>query len=70
MVLDEHRRSFWAGTVGVVLPTLVVAFAASGQLGTDTATTFLLVVTCVAILVGGFLLRDNILRVGIYGCPV
>ena len=72
LVRGEHRRSFWAGTVGVglVLPTLVVAFAASGQLGTDTATMFLLVVTCVAIQVGGFLLRDNILRVGIYGYPV
>ena len=72
LVRGEHRWSFWAGTVGIglVLPTLVVAFAVSGQLGTDTAATFLLVVTCVAIQVGGFLLRDNVLRVGIYGYPI
>lgn len=72
LVRGEHRWSFWAGTVviGLVLPTLVVAFAAGGQLGTDTATTFLLVVACAAIQVGGFLLRDNILQVGIYGYPV
>ena len=72
LVRGEHRWSFWAGTVGIglALPTLVVAFAASGQLGADTATMFLLVVTCVAIQVGGFLLRDNMLRVGIYGYPV
>jgi len=39
-------------------------------LGTDAAATSLLVVSCAAIQVGGFLLRDNILRVGIYGYPV
>ena len=72
LVRGEHRWSFWGGTVGIglALPTLVVAFAVSGQLGADTATMFLLVVTCLAIQVGGFLLRDNMLRVGIYGYPV
>lgn len=72
LVRGEHRWSFWAGTVGVglVLPTLVVAFAVGGRLGTDAAAMFLLVVTCLAIQVGGFLLRDNILRVGIYGYPI
>ena len=72
LVRGEHSLSFWVGTVGIglALPAVVVAFAAGGQLGTDAAATSLLVVSCAAIQVGGFLLRDNILRVGIYGYPV
>ena len=72
LVRGEHRWSFWIGTVGIglALPTLVVAVAVSGQLGTGTAAMFMLVVACLAIQLGGFLLRDNILRVGIYGYPV
>lgn len=72
LVRGELCWSFWAGIVGIglVLPMLVVVLEVSGQLGTDTATAFLLAVTCVAIQVGGFLLRDNILRVGIYGYPI
>jgi formate-dependent nitrite reductase membrane component NrfD len=72
LVRGEHRWSFWAGTVGVglVLPTFVAALTVSGQLGTGTSTPFLLAVTCMAIHVGGFLLRENVLRVGIYGYPI
>ena len=72
LVQGKHRLSFWAGTVGIglALPTVIVAFAISGQLGTDMAATSLLVASCVAIQVGGFMLRDNILQVGIYGYPV
>lgn len=72
LVRGKHRLSFWAGTVGIglVLPTVITAFAASGLLGTDTATISLLVLSSVAIQVGGFFLRDNILQVGIYGYPV
>jgi formate-dependent nitrite reductase membrane component NrfD len=68
----EHRGSFLGGTVGIglVFPALVVALAVSGQLGTGTAAMSVLAVAYAAIQVGGFLLRDNILRVGIFGYPV
>jgi protein NrfD len=72
LVRGEHRWSFWGGTVGIglALPTVVVALALGGQLGTDTSAALLLAVACVAIHVGGFLLRENVLRVGIYGYPI
>ncbi|MFQ5851879.1 MAG: NrfD/PsrC family molybdoenzyme membrane anchor subunit, partial [Candidatus Binatia bacterium] len=72
LVRGRHRWSFWGGTVGIglVVPTIIVALVASGLLGADTTSALVLVIACVAILVGGYLLRDNILRVGVYGCPV
>ncbi len=67
-----YRWSFWGGTVGIglVVPTIIVASAAGGQLGAESAATSVLVVACVAILLGGYLLRDNVLRAGVYGYPV
>ncbi len=72
LVRGEHRWSFWIGTVGIglALPAIVAAVAVSGRLGTGTPAMFMLVAACLAIQLGGFLLRDNILRVGIYGYPV
>ncbi|MFQ5683953.1 MAG: NrfD/PsrC family molybdoenzyme membrane anchor subunit [Candidatus Binatia bacterium] len=64
--------SFWGGTVaiGLVVPTIIVASAAAGQLGAEPAATSVLVMACGAILLGGYLLRDNVLRAGVYGYPV
>lgn len=72
LVRGEHRWGFWIGIVGIglVLPTAVTAVAVSGQLGTDASAMFLLALALVAVQVGGFLLRDHVLRVGIYGYPV
>jgi formate-dependent nitrite reductase membrane component NrfD len=72
LLRGPYRWSFWGGTVGIglVVPTIIVAPAAGGQLGTESAAATVLVVACVAILVGGFLLRDNVLRAGVYGYPV
>jgi formate-dependent nitrite reductase membrane component NrfD len=72
LLRGPHRWSFWGGTVGIglVVPTIIVAPAAGGQLGTESAAATVLVVACVAILLGGFLLRDNVLRAGVYGYPV
>ena len=72
LLCERHRWSFWGGTVGIglIVPAIIVSLAAGGRLGTDVPSALLLVAACAAILVGGFLLRDNILRVGIYGYPV
>lgn len=72
LVRGQLRWSFFGGTVGIglVLPTIIMASAAGGRLGTASTPDLLFMVACAAILIGGFLLRDNILRVGVYGYPV
>ena len=67
LVRGQHRWSFWAGTVGIglVIPTILAALVVGGGLGLGAA-----VVACAAVQVGCFLLRDNILRVGVYGYPI
>ncbi len=72
LLRGPYCRSFWGGTVGIglVVPTIIVASASSGRLGADTVSVLVLVLACLAILVGGFLLRNNVLRVGVYGYPV
>ncbi len=70
LVRGEHRWSFWLGVVGIglVVPTAVVALILGGGLGSGSS--LVLAATCVAVQVGCFLLRDTILRVGVYGYPV
>ena len=65
-------RSFWVGVVGVglVLPTVIVALAVGEVLEGGATAATLLAVAGVAVLVGGYVLRDNILRVGVYASPV
>ncbi len=72
LVSGEQRRSFWVGTVtiGLALPTLVAASAIGGGLGSGPGAVTVLIATCACVQVGGFLLRDNVLRVGVYGYPV
>ncbi|MFQ5804625.1 MAG: NrfD/PsrC family molybdoenzyme membrane anchor subunit [Candidatus Methylomirabilales bacterium] len=72
LLRGPYCRSFWGGTVGIglVVPTIIVASASGGRLGADTVSVLALVLACVAILVGGFVLRNNVLRVGVYGYPV
>jgi formate-dependent nitrite reductase membrane component NrfD len=72
LVSGAHRWSFWIGVVGVglVLPFVMIGLATGHGLTTDSATVLWLATACGAIQVGGFLLRDSFLRVGIYGYPV
>jgi len=68
----EHRRNFWLGVVGVglVLPFIMVSLALGQELGVNPAAAASAVTACGAIQIGGFLLRDSFLRVGVYGYPV
>ncbi len=72
LVSGEQRTSFWLGTVGIglALPTLVAISAITGGLGSDTGVVTALTAICASVQVGGFLLRDNFLRVGVYGYPL
>jgi formate-dependent nitrite reductase membrane component NrfD len=72
LVRGQHRSNFWIGTVGLGLafPLGGIAVAIGSQLGTDVAARMLLLAVCLGIHVGGLMLRDNVLRVGIYGYPV
>ncbi len=72
LVSGEHRLSFWIGVVGVglVLPFVMIALATGQELANNPATALWLATGCGAIQIGGFLLRDSFLRVGIYGYPV
>ena len=64
--------SFWIGAVGIGLlfPTAIVALAVGEVMERGAAAATLFTAAGVAVLLGGFLLRDNILRVGVYGPPV
>ncbi len=64
--------SFWVGVVGIglVLPTAIVALEVGEVLDSGTVTASLLAAAGVAVLVGGYVLRDNVLRVGVYASPV
>jgi formate-dependent nitrite reductase membrane component NrfD len=72
LLRGEQLLSFWAGTVGIglLLPSIAVSLAAGGQLGLGTTSTFVLLAACLAVQIGSYLLRDNILRVGVYGEPL
>ncbi len=72
LVSGEQWKSFWLGIVGVGLafPTLVAASAIAGGLGSGPGAVVILFGTCGCVQVGGFLLRDNFLRVGVYGYPL
>ena len=64
--------SFWIGAVGIGLlfPTAIVALAVGEVMERGAAAATLFTAAGVAVLLGGFLLRDNVLRVGVYGPPV
>lgn len=70
LVRGKYRWSFWLGVVGIglVVPTAIVALMLEG--GLASSSNLVLVAACLAVQVGGFLLRDIILRVGVYGFPV
>jgi protein NrfD len=72
LVSGEHRWSFWIGVVGVglVLPFAMIGLATGQELANNPASALWLATACGAIQVGGFLLRDSFLRVGVYGYPV
>lgn len=72
LVRGQYRLGFWIGIVGIglLLPTVVVVPVVIGGLAAGSVTTALLVAACAAIQLGAFLLRDNFLRVGVYGYPL
>lgn len=72
LVRGEHRLSFWLGIVGIglVAPMLVVALILGGALGSGPTVAAAFAAASLAVQAGCFLLRDNILRVGVYGYPV
>lgn len=72
LLRGQCRLSFWVGVVGVglVLPFLAVALAMRGDLGAELTAATWLAAAGGAIQVGGFLLRDSFLRVGVYGYPL
>lgn len=72
LLRGEHRGSFWFGVVGVglVLPFVMVGLGMGQDLGANPAILAWLMTACGAIQIGGFLLRDSFLRVGVYGYPV
>jgi len=72
LVRGEHRLSFWLGIVGIglVAPMVVVALILGGALGSGPTVAAAFAAASLAVQAGCFLLRDNILRVGVYGYPV
>ena len=72
LVRGQHRLSFWIGIVGIglALPAVIVSLVVIGEWGSGTMATAVLLAACAAVQVGGFLLRDNFLRVGVYGYPL
>lgn len=73
LVSGKQRLSFWAGIVGIglILPLLAAALTLSEAMESSTmAFVATLLAASLAIQVGAFLLRDTILRVGVYGEPV
>ena len=72
LVRGSVRARFLGGVVGVglVLPALLVSLQVAGTLGAGTAAAVVLVSAVAAIEVGGYLLREAILRAGVYGPPV
>ena len=64
----SSRWSWWLGVVsaGLVIPLVIIALAAGDVIGTSVAATSILILTCLAILVGSYLLRYCVLKVGIY----
>jgi len=66
------RRRFIGGVVvlGLLAPAVVVTSEVIGLLGGDIGAAVLLTGAIAAIEVGGYFLRDVVLRVGVYGPPV
>ena len=72
LLRGQCRLRFWFGVagVGLALPFLAVALLMWGDLGAGLARAAWLVAAGAAIQVGGYLLRDSFLRVGVYGYPL
>lgn len=72
LLSGTERRRFAGGvvTLGLVLPAVIVILELSGSLGTGPGAAVVLLGAVAALEAGGYLLRDVILRVGVYGPPV
>ncbi|MBI4200502.1 MAG: polysulfide reductase NrfD [Chloroflexi bacterium] len=72
MVRGPQRWNFWVGVavLGLVLPIVIVALEVGGVMGSDAVANVLLVIASAGTLVGGYILREAVLKVGVYGPPV
>ncbi len=72
LVRGKQMKSFWLGTVaiGLALPFFIAASAMGGGLESGPWAVTILAAICGCVQVGAFLLRDNVLRVGVYGYPL
>lgn len=72
LVRGELRASFWFGVVaiGLIAPSIAVFWVAGNQPAPSAAPALMLVAACLAIQAGAYLLRENFLKVGVYGEPV
>ncbi len=66
------RGRFLGGVVivGLVAPAVILALRVAGVIGDDAGPALVLAAAALAIEVGGFFLRDSVLRVGVYGPPL
>jgi len=72
LLRGAERRRFLGGVVilGLLIPAVVVTLEMTGSLGTGTVASIVLLGAVAAVEAGGYLLRETILRVGVYGPPV
>ncbi len=72
LMRGERRISWWVGVVvvGLVVPTIVLFLPVAGVIGAGTGAITVIIAACVAILIGGYMLRDVVLSVGVYGPPL
>ena len=72
LINGEKRWYFWIGVVliGLFIPLLIISIPILGILSLQGVETTLLIIACINILIGGYVLRDMVLSCGLYGPPV
>ena len=64
----SSKRPWWVGVIlsGLIAPLIIVSLASANVIGSEDFFAYLLIATCSCIILGGYLLRYCILRVGVY----
>jgi formate-dependent nitrite reductase membrane component NrfD len=72
LINGEKRWHFWIGVIliGLLIPILIVSLPTLGILSLQWVGTTLLIIACINILIGGYILRNLILACGLYGPPI